>query len=358
MAWWNCCCDEGCLIYETGFDGTDGDLGLPWCENSTSWSRVSSRAKSDDTNAVALLDVPHPTPSGSMVVIMTTADEVDNSGQIYRIILNVVRPELPDNCYEPQYFYFADFKRLQANTSTITLGICSAGVETVLKTDTIVGLTNLERNFTARLSSREFCASVSNAVLSFVGVEGQGLFTDGYYCGMRMSAVNMYVDAFQFLQHFETNPDCPNCLCYCGTGGYFPPKLKARIYPDPSSCLRLDYLDPCEFEIEYDRVNARWIGSSTCCSPGGQGWEISVACPPPTDDFDPMNTPMSIITGCTSSCGGCGGPNYPTSADCSPLTLTYGPYLVTASDLTCNCSSSLNPFTRGDCNYYVEISEL
>jgi hypothetical protein len=355
-----CCCP--CEIYTDEFSGTSSNLGSPWCEGPSSWSKASGYAVSDTAGVIAMLDIPHPDPAGSMNVRITTANEVDNSGDKYRCILNAVRPVSPSLCYNLQDYYWAEFERLQANTSVIRLGVTIAGVSTTLKSDTTVGLTNLERGFTARISSKEFCAGVSNAVLSFVGMESPGLFANGYYSGMYVSKAAMNIDKFEFLKHWETDHRCPNCLCFCNGDGIFPPRLKVTIYPDPSTCLRLDLLDPCVFYIDYDRVNNRWINStvSNCCVSGssGQGWQVSVACPPSTDNFDPMNTAMNLLVGCTSSCGGCSGPNYPVSASCDPIDLLYGPYFVSASDLTCFCSSSGDIFTRGSCSYYVRIEEV
>lgn len=356
-----CCCGE-CLIYEDNFDGTSSTLGSPWCEGPSSWSKVSGRAVADTNNVSALLDIPHPIPDGSMNVRITTVNEVDNSGDKYRVILNCVRPTSPSLCYDIQNYYWAEFERFQANTSIIRLGITSAGVSTTLKEDFTVGLTNNTRVFGATLSDKEFCAGVSNSVLSFVGTKSPGLFANGFYSGMHLSKAGTEIDKFEFSQHFKTNTECPICLCMCGNDGYFPPVLKVTITPDPSTCLRLDLLEPCEFEIEWDRVNSRWIGSSNCCVDGysGQGWEVSITCPPvnpSTGLHDPLLTPMNIFVGCTSSCGGCTGPNYPVSATCNPLSLTYGSFFVSATDLTCFCSSSGDIFTRGSCNYYITISE-
>ena len=133
-----------------------------------------------------------------------------------------------------------------------------------------------------------------------------------------------------------------------------------RIYPDPDTCTRLDLLETCEFEIDYDRVDSVWRGDGLCCD-GGQTWQVAITCPPAdeeTGEFDPYNTNMSIEIGCTSSCGGCEIGNLPATATCDPVSLTYGPFLVTASDLTCFCSSSSDPFTRGECEYIIEITEI
>jgi hypothetical protein len=348
-------------MFEDEFDGLYPDLGDDWCEDPSKWRREFSCAVAESSSALAICNTKHVVPDGSMNVVMETFDEIDGSGQTYRLMLNVVKTD-PDetSICTSNNFYFADYKRLSASTSTISLGICSGGVETILKSDTIVGLTDTRRRFGAILSDKEFCAGVSNAVLSFVGTVPVGLFATGHYSGMRLSNTDMKVDKFSFLQHNKTNPDCALCLCKCGTT-YIPPKLCVRIYPVTAGCSRLDLMDDCiDFEIEWDRVSSKWVGEWTCCH-GNQGWRISFNCPQIVYGVaDPMTAVMSIEVGCTASCGGCGSVGLlPIEASCNPLFFKYGPFNVLGSDLTCFCTTT-NPadfLTRPSCSYWVEIYE-
>ena len=339
------------------FNGTLSDLGDDWCEDPSKWRKDASCAISESSPAIAICNTRHTVPDGSMNVLMDTFDEIDGSGQTYRLMLNVVKTDPAETSIcTSNNFYFADYKRLSASTSTITLGICSGGVETVLKTDTIVGLVDTRRTFGATLSDKEFCAGISNAVFSFVGTVPPGLFATGYYCGMRLSNTDMKVDKFWFNQHFKTNPDCANCLCKC-QGTYWPPVLHVNIYPVTPGCPRLNLMDDClNFPIEWDRVNLRWVGEYTCCH-GGQGWRITLTCPNIVYGVgDPYTASMTISVGCTASCGGCGATGlFPFQATCDPLLLRYGPFNVAGSDLTCFCTNNFDFFTRGSCSYYVDI---
>jgi hypothetical protein len=203
----SCCC--GCEIYFDDFNRANADiLGIPWCEPVGDWSIVDNEARADVNGAVAILDVQHPVPDGSMVVSVDTIDEVADSNQIYRLMLNVVKvetiidPETLEIGIEREFecsaddFYFAEFERIGTNTSIIRLGVSSGGIETVLKFDVVLGLTGFTRTFTAILSAKEFCASVTNSVLSYVGTVPSGLFVDGYFCGMALSNIGMLVDNF------------------------------------------------------------------------------------------------------------------------------------------------------------------
>ncbi len=356
MGSFSCCC--GCTIYLDEFGRADGaDLRGQWCDTLGDWELVSGEAVSVVSNANALLNVPHPLPSGTMSATLTTIDESLSVEQTYRLKVNAVKET---DC-TTDTFYYADFTRkVHPTLSTITLGISSGGVETAIKSDVVEGITGVTREFTVTIGEVDICASVTNCVLSYVADLHSGLFADGYYTGMRVSHADMIVDNFTFSHHFDTKRDCPHCGCRCNADTYFPVMMKVRIYPDPTSCVRLDLLEPCEFNIEWDRLNSVWTGEGLCCG-GAQLWRIALACPPPDEDnnYDPMETAMSILVGCLDSCGAsCSGDLYPYEATCSPLSLKYGPYIVSALDLTCFCSSSSDLFTRGSCYYRIEITEV
>ncbi len=357
-----CCCS--CIIHSDSFDRADAAvLGGSWCEKPGDWEIFSNTAKLTLANKYAILDVPHPAPSGTMVVSFDTVNESIESGDKYRIMLNVVKTTTgsPPYC-TTNSFYFADFIRNGTNDSIIKLGICSGGTEVIIKEDVVLGLTGTTRKFTAILGEREFCAFVSNATLSLVATNNSGHFSNGYYCGMAGTTAGLRFDNFTFEHHYTTNKSCLFCLCECDTTP-IPPVLNVKIYPDPSSCTRLNKLSPCEFTLEWDRVNGRWKGEKTCCS-GGQLWRLELACPTGTCvDTDANHIGLSILVGCTASCGGCGSIiNIPTSATCSPFKLVYGPFLVAGSDFTCTACSTATPtpfppdFGWGSCYFYIEVS--
>lgn len=357
MGWWNCCCD-GCIIHLDPFERADGpDLRGRWCDTLGEWELSAAVAVSTAGGANALLNVRHPVPSGTMAATMTTVDESLTTSQTYRLKVNAVKEA---DCTTDTY-YWAEFERnIFPTLSKITLGVCSGGIDTIIAFDTVEGLTGVTRDFTVTIGEHDICAGVTNCVLSYVGELHFGLITDGFYCGMSVSDADMKVDNFTFWQHFFTNKQCPFCGCRCNADNYFPPRMKVRVYPDPSSCIRLDLLDPCEFEITWDRLNNVWAGEGLCCG-GAQLWRLVLGCPSPDVDnnYDPMDTPLSLLVGCLDSCGAsCAGDLYPYEASCNALSLKYGPYNVSALDLTCFCSTSSNLFTRGSCYFRIEITEV
>lgn len=346
----NCCC--GCLIFEDGFNRPDkADLDPPWCEVAGAYE-INDNECLYGTGGLAVLDVKHPDDVGAMVVSYQTIDEAVDSGDKYRILLNVQKTGSSATSCSTSNYYFAEYERQGTTLSKIRLGIVSGGVESILATEDVISETGLTRRFTAQISEDEFCAGVGQALESFVGIKlTTGLFANGYYCGFSLSDEDMRIDDFRFEKHKSTDQDCSGCICSC-EGTPLPPELNVCIYPDPSDCLRLDLLSPCCFTIYWDRTNNEWSGSETCCGEN-QGWEIKFYCPNPYDD--PETAVMTIAVGCTSSCGGCSGPNYPSSYDCGQPCFTYGPYNVSGTDLTCFCSSSYDIFTRGSCDFYVKV---
>jgi hypothetical protein len=354
-----CCC---CLIYLDEFDRADAStLGGYWCESPGSWEIYSGTARVVTAGANAILNYPHPVPDESMWVIGRTINESVGSGQKYRLILNAV-PTITSGVCSTNNFYFADFIRVNDNdgTSKIKLGICSGGTETILKEDTVMGLTGTSRNFQALIGKNpnEFCANVSEAVLSFVGTNHAGVFANGYYSGMALSHAGMQYDRFSFYQHYTTNNTCLNCICKCDDN-LLPPELTCKIYPDPAcntaGIKRLDKLEnPCEFKLLWTRVTARWEGETLCCA-GGQVFRIITSCPTTNvDGPDCLNLSIVRGAGCFSSCGTC-EPGI-VSCTCSPFKVTFGPYLVSTFDFTCSACSTGSPPGWSFCNFYIEIS--
>lgn len=353
MAGHPCCCNN-CDIFVDTFNREDNiELGEYWVDNGTQFSIDNNAAKPNSSNAIAILDVQHPVPDESMHVVITIKDEIPDAGIRYRVILNSQRSS------NPQSYYFAEFVRNGINNSILKLGVCSNNVDTILAQDVVLGLIGFTRQLEARLADNEFCASVTNSTVSYVGTKPFALFPQGYYCGMAAFSTDARIDDITFKEHYQTNQDCAYCLCRCQTT-FLPPVLQVCVYPVPSDCLRLDLLAPaCCFEIFWNRITSNWQGEGLCCESyeynSGQIWEVSITCP--LDYEDPNTIFLNLLRGCLNSCGpACQGPIAPYTASCYPFKLRYGPFRVEATDLACFCSSSDDIFNRGYCDYYIEIT--
>jgi|GEM_PF-3477678 len=356
MAWKKCCCT--CVIYKDEFDREDGTpLRGRWCEVEGDYEIDAQRARCLVPDTEAILNVRHPVPESRMYVHFITVDENADSGEKYRILLNVERTATgtPTVC-NPVNYYYAEFERNGINDSVVRIGIGSGGSETVIKEDDIVGLTGTTRMFTAMIDENIICAGVTNAVLSQVAASHAGSFTDGYYSGFSLSAVGMLIDDFTFERKDTNNTSnglCASCLCTCENKEW-PETLNVRIYPDPEDCDRLDQLDPCEFEITWNRVSAVWEGSASCCGED-ETFDIAVSCSVSYYEGEGNQLAIDMQIGCINSHDG----NDTVVQDCDTLCVTFGPFFVSATDLTCLCSSIpfdlMNPNARGSCSFYVEV---
>lgn len=386
MSWWKCCCAE-CLIYQDDFtrdiDGTP--LRRSWCDKSGDYYIVNTptwRARCEVPNAIAVLNVKQPDQVGSMYVECFTQDEQPRTaysgpGQKWRLYVNMRRTTsgTPVECSATSY-YFAEYERLGGglaldDRSWIRLGIGSAGTETFLKQVQFEAIeTGLSRRFWCAIDDDTFCAGVTEAVLGSAFMKSPGLFTtlQPWYSGFSMSEKDMLLDDYAFYRHYNSKPpqtrdlNCPRCgLCLCDDNTSYgtdepielPPVLNVCIWPDPYGCARLENLEPCCFEIEYDRVNADWRhDGNKCCgafkvvfgclSGGGTGLEKYF---------------LANMAGCTQSGEGPSS-RHPIEHKCSSESgegcFLFGPYWIADSDFACQCRNVY--FGTGACSYYITVS--
>lgn len=317
------CCCEDCIIFEDNFNRADAaTLGANWIDAGDGWSIASNRAVG---TGVAILDIPHPTPSGSMVVSLLTVDE--EIGDIYRLLLNVL---------DDQNYHVATLTITGSADGTIALGKVVAGAYTLIRSLPIVSLAGTSRRFGASISSKEFCASATNTVISFVyALDAPTLISGGTRSGMdgERSESVITVDDFIFAHHAETLAGCSTCVCSCGDG-YLPPVLTATL----TGTGRMSGLS-CSFGLLWDRAIGNWTGAANCC---GQPFELSMFCPA---SGDVLEYTVELI-GCTDSdvIGTVGVDGYVAAGEretnegtCDPVYLKFGPFYVSVEDLACAC---------------------
>ena len=390
-----CCCVE-CLIFSDDF--TRDEPGTPlgkrvsapfsgkgWCDNPGDYYTVDVptwRARCEVPDAIAVCSVKHPDEVGSMYVSIVTQEEEPrayseySSGQKWRLYLNVVKTDSGDPVVcEPTSYYFAEYERLGGvfggspdpiDRSWIRLGIGSGGNETILKELQIFSETGTSRRFYAAIDEDSFCAGVEDSILGSISMKSQGLFENGWYSGFGMSEEDMLADDFEFYRHYNSNPpktrdlNCPRCgLCLCddnttyGTndGIELPPVMNVCIWPEPEGCARLEELEPCCFEIEYDRVDDTWKHEGTQCC-GFFVVQFSCVAGEGNEKYVLANT-----GGCTESGEG-PSTRYATDYNCSSETgeacFLFGPYWIADSDLACFCRNVY--FGTGSCEYYITVS--
>ena len=396
MAWRKCCCSDECLIFSDDFTRDETGtplgnrvsapfLGKGWCDTSGDYYIVDTptwRARCEVPDAKAICNVKHPDEVGSMYVSVVTQEEENRAGSEYsdgqkwRIYLNVVRTVSgdPEEC-EATSYYFAEYERLggaaggsldPADRSWIRLGVGSGGSESILKELQVFSETGDSRRLWATIDEDSFCAGVDNSVLGSVSMESPGLFANGWYSGFGMSEQDMLADNFEFYRHYNSNPpetrnrNCPRCgLCLCddnteeGTDNQIelPAVLNVCIWPDPEDCARLINLEPCCFQIEYDRVDNVWKHEEQQCC-GQFIVEFSCTAEPGINKYVLAN-----IGGCTQTGEGTSTRNpidYRCASETGESCFLFGPYVITELDFACLCRDEI--FGTGSCGYYVTVS--
>jgi len=358
-------------------------MGKGWCDEPGEFSIVDTptwRARCEIADKKAICNVKHPDEVGSMAVSIMTHDEVPrtaagyDAGQKWRLYLNVTRTVSgdPPVCVAISY-YFAEYERLggsgdPADKSWLRLGVGSGGSESILRQTQVVGVeAGLSRRFGAYIDDDAFCAGVEGVILGTITMPSPGLFanSDGWYSGFGMSEEGMLVDDFEFSRHYNSNPpetrelNCPRCgLCLCQDNTEYgtdepielPPLLNVCIWPDPDDCARLEQLEPCCFEIEYDNLEGSWLHEGfVCCG----SFRVRFGC----NSYDIPGGRLSNSGGCADSVTGQDA-RYSIAHSCSSETgdacYLFGPYFIADGDFACQCRDVY--FGTGSCNYYITVS--
>jgi hypothetical protein len=314
-----CCCGESCIIDLDDFNRPDSlTLGPKWDDYSSVWT-IDNNTALATSPGIARLKTIHRVPDESMVVYYKTKNEVENSGTKYRVLVNMV---------DDENYHYVEFTRMGANTSNLAIGQSAAGVESIIKSDLIVGLTNTERQIVVKFSSSEICATVTNCVLSLVA-ENPDPIPNGFYCGMQCVNNPIYVDDFVFEEHLHTRENCDSCLCKC-EGNYIPPVLIASL----TGTGRMSGLNG-DIRLVWNRLNDRWQSLPTVLC--NTVWELFFLCPENPEDGGTAK--LVVQQGCMNSDGyGTGeNPRFPASWDCNTRSWTFGPYNVSVFDFACGC---------------------
>jgi len=338
------------MIAEDDFNRNGSDLGSSWTHDPGDWVTVATGpwengyAESQADDSIAIHNTPHSVPDESMHVYMDIINEVNNSGDKYRVIVNAV---------DKDSYHFAEYIRNGTTDSVIRLGISSSGTDTILISQTITSITDPvgePRRFYCSIADNEFCASVSHSLYSLIYIE-EAVIPLGYYAGMGAD-LDCQICYWYFSQHAETLDGCPHCLCNCETK-YIPPVLSAHLQGSGAMSTL-----SCDIELRWNETAGNWQGTGTCC---GQGWDLRFDCPTSGSDFDVNTAQLNVFTGCTNSDTTNTGSDYiaagqryaNSSSTCSPISFVFGIFNVYTTDLACACRS---PFT-GDGTYTITITE-
>lgn len=354
------CCCNGCEIGRDTFDRADNEiLGPKWPDEinghtaqTGDWDIHDNTAEiQHSSGGIAIFGTREPTPDEAMVAWVNCPDI--QVGDIYELILN----------WKDMSTYF--FAQIEATLEsppgvvwiTARLGACSGGVRSTLVevevgrsfSDPITGLHHILMN--ALIGEEGLCLLMTGTGPDIPKVwEEASPVGEGYWAGIGASGRdNMQLDDFVFWKHFENDPDCPHCICKCGSVTV--PKKLTATFVDCTG--RMIGADGCEIEIEWQQETVAglpnppysgWYGTAVCC--GGE-LMVNFQC---VEGDDP-----SEMTCYTTNCN---------SFDlllqankesrCAPLYFRFGPYFVGQSDLVCMCGA---PLIDPAGEFYIEITE-
>jgi hypothetical protein len=206
----------------------------------------------------------------------------------------------------------------------------------------------------AIISRTQFCATITNAVLSLVWYGMPDLIANGYYAGMGVDGrEDIAVDNWEFFQHLETFKGCPFCICHCED---YPiaPKLVATIV---DATNRLVDFNGCEIELSWDRLLLNWQQDPAArCNCGATANDLGLILTCDSVNFTLENIGLQVSQTCHDTAklnSHVFNPLVPPST-CDPFFLRFGPIVVLASDLTC-CYDIMN---LDPSEYYIEVTEL
>ncbi len=280
-----CCCD-GCLIADDSFNRDASDLGSAWTHPPGDWITVATGpvangyAEAQVDGARALHNTPHPLPSTSAHVYIAIVDEVVDSGDIYRVILNAV---------DDDNYHYAEFVRNGEDDSVIRLGKRTSGTDSILKTQLVISLeVTLDlRYFTAKIADDEFCAELGTAETNLVYLDGETPIPLGYYAGMGADD-GCRIAEWSFLQHAQTNKECASCICKCKKK-YIPPAINCHVHaevwpripgPIEDNYYEYGYDYDCDLTLYWSPTGMWWDAFGRCVV-GDQdlAWYIRILCP-------------------------------------------------------------------------------
>ena len=316
----------------------------------------------------AIWQKPHPKRSATMQARIYTLDDhlLIGSGLAVELLLGV---EFDPVTKQLGAMHVATFTLSDPPVITLSTRVGMDGATTGIAEDTVEGLTigspdpdragpcgeRYRRMFIATLNGNAFCASISNAFLSLVSGNPDfslyGSSLDRWYSGFAVSALEppddeeeLYVDEWELLETYDTNPNCGYCGCGCGSET-LPPELTVTVHAE--GCMAA--VDGETATLTWDRAIQNWTGTMvTDCTT----WDLTLTCPSMEPPFEATEFTLCITGECFDS-DPCGVPPLNcrlSSADstCDPLLLEFGcndvegdcdhdPFRVAWSDLACPC---------------------
>lgn len=318
LGWPGCCCEPDCLIFEDYFDNTPSTtLSDDWAEISGDWSYVGPGYLQAAGAGLVQCLVPHHKGEESMVVNAETFNE--QTGDKFSVLVNYLDE---DNYHE------AEAERT-VNSIILTLYSVIDGSRTQLAQDTIGSITGTARSINVCIAPGVFSATVTDSPNFDVWYEDPGIVAGGVYCGLKNAGTSTIKwNSIIFSEHYITNNVCPACRCWCGDNLIGKDLVLTFQGSGCCSCG-----SGSTISLEWDKLTDNWIGSGTV---GGVTFDAQVTC----GQSDVTNWGLSFEA--TSCLAGDLSKDGNAGSSCEPLSITFGPWVISADDLECDICNRLS----------------
>jgi len=193
--------------------------------------------------------------------------------------------------------------------------------------------------------------------------------------GARLDDIDLNFDDFTARELRTPEIDCVSCFCHCGDLGNRNNVQKDLTLTIVNAIDRAACMDARYVAMTWDWNSGvpRWVSDvmRVYSLTGGSSkysdfkWYLECATHDPADPFGhfSLNWYPGYKLCCSGNSSGCDGVYYPDemSSTCSPLSLVFGPFVLSVGELTCNaCYDAGTPmppssFDTGE--YYIVLTE-
>lgn len=339
---WICCCRSGdCLFFEDDYNRADNTDTGPYDEISGNWE-VKSNQLWEEGNAGAKIICTRLIDPGQMYVSVYAIDP--QVGDVYIVYVDWV---------DTTTYHYAQFTLTSVGHVTVSLYDHSSGSDTLIATKNQTYADPDKMQMFVCIGDGSFRATVQ-ATEEYPWEEltphGGRRFGMGHGCNHEVN-----FDDLEVLRLRTAKIQCQTCRCSC-LQNVVSKTLTATFSASGAKCDCMDG-ETITLNWEWNGGAERWVGSG-----GTQGFSLVFQCSADGDadpDWPGKNFALTV-----NKCyqPGISGASLPYtspaqgSSTCSPLSLVFGTWHVSDSDLTCFICGSY-PLDGKDCDYYITVTE-
>lgn len=359
MGFFWCCCTAGeCWTFEDDFNRSDSsDLGSDWNEISGDWEI--------DTNRLH-----EPSTSGPDKVACTQPVPLRSAGEM-RVTVSIINPVVGDEFYvylagEDDHLTAAEWARFTyQSTNTFLVELSTGESQTMSWAPTTPGVFPV----VACCDSDGFLmAAIASSTNEYPWSDEAGTLS-GRYAGLGHgdTTSGATFDDFTMAELRIPGEICLECFCRCGSINV-PKDLTitfqcADLDEEGNPTGRASCLHGLSGGLtwEWNGGTPRWLSDEISVPNSTNKARFTLGCSSADTDNPADNFQLQFAAGyrtcCAGNPGGCTASHTPTDASsCSPLSLVFGPFILSTGELTCDwCHDPGTGPNTGD--YYLVVTE-